>query len=126
MAAQPCLIGAHRFSYPLSGRPARSFVGHLAGILAGYCLAVGLFSWLTPGWTLSLLLWAALGLGYAAARSQQISIPYIRLPGGAAGFGLGSSGGGGGGDLEGGSGGGSGGSLRAGGTRIVNGEIVRG
>jgi hypothetical protein len=102
-------------------------VGHLSGILAGYCLAIGLFSWLTPGWTLSLLLWAALGLGYAAARSQQISIPYIRLPGGAAGFGLSGSGsgsGGGGCDLEGGSG--SVGGLRAGGTRIVNGEIVRG
>lgn len=100
--------------------PLRSFVGHLAGILAGYCVAFHLFSWLSPFWTLSLLLWVALGIAYAAARSQQLSIPYIRLPGGAAGLSplLGGSGDGGS-DPELGGGGGSGA------ARIVNGLIVR-
>lgn len=89
-------------------------MGHLAGILAGYAVAFGLFSWLTPWWTLSLLLWSALGLGYAAARSQQLTIPYIRLPAGPAGP-AGAGPAGSGSDLE------SGG----GGTRIVGGQVVR-
>lgn len=92
-----------------------SFVGHLAGILAGYAVAFGLFSWLTPWWTLSLLLWSALGLGYAAARSQQLAIPYIRLPAGAPGPGVAGAASTGA-DVE------SGGS---GGPRIVGGQIVR-
>ncbi|KAL4442121.1 hypothetical protein ABPG77_011382 [Micractinium sp. CCAP 211/92] len=95
--------------------PKASFVGHLAGILAGYAVAFGLFSWLTPWWTLSLLLWSALGLGYAAARSQQLAIPYIRLPAGAPGPGVAGAASTGA-DVE------SGGS---GGTRIVGGQIVR-
>lgn len=83
--------------------PSRSFVGHLAGMLAGYAVALGAFSWLNPWWSLSLLAWAAMGLSYAAARSRQLVILYIRLPGGAA-FGLGGSpgGGGGGGEVPGG------------------------
>ena len=105
--------------------PSRSFVGHLAGMLAGYAVALGAFSWLNPWWSLSLLAWAAMGLSYAAARSRQLVIPYIRLPGGAA-FGLGGSpgGGGGGGDVESGGVGAKAG-AKAGVTRIVGGEIVR-
>ncbi|EFN58079.1 hypothetical protein CHLNCDRAFT_142374 [Chlorella variabilis] len=105
--------------------PRASFVGHLAGMLAGYAVALGAFSWLNPWWSLSLLAWAAMGLSYAAARSRQLVILYIRLPGGAA-FGLGGSpgGGGGGGDAESGGVGAKAG-AKAGVTRIVGGEIVR-
>lgn len=96
--------------------PRASFAGHLAGILAGYAVALGLFAWLPPWWTVSLLLWVALGLAWAAARAQQLAVPsYMRLPGGTAGLW-----GGGGGDVE----SGGGGSSR--GVRITAaGEIVR-
>ncbi|PSC69748.1 rhomboid family [Micractinium conductrix] len=89
--------------------PKASFIGHLAGILAGYAAAFGLLSWLSPYWTVSLVAWAALLTGHAAARTQQLTIPYIRLPAAAAGLRLlgggGSSSSGGGGDVESGGGG---------------------
>eukprot|EP00884_Botryococcus_braunii_P006607 jgi/Botrbrau1/15948/Bobra.0260s0009.1 len=43
--------------------PRASFVGHLSGILVGYCLAGGLFDWLTPVWAMSLGGWIVLLAG---------------------------------------------------------------
>ena len=41
--------------------PRASFLGHLAGIIVGYAAAFGAFAWMTPFWTLSVALWAAIG-----------------------------------------------------------------
>lgn len=87
-------------------------------MLAGYLVALGTFQFLPTSWVLSLFGWAALGLGWAAARSRDL-VPYIRLPSSIAGLGSGSSSDG---DVE--SGGSSGGSGK---VRIAaNGEILRG
>jgi hypothetical protein len=49
--------------------PRASFLGHLAGIIVGYAAAFGAFAWMTPFWTLSLALWAAMGAQQHTASS---------------------------------------------------------
>ncbi|PRW56550.1 rhomboid 2 [Chlorella sorokiniana] len=98
--------------------PSASFIGHLGGMLAGYLVALGTFQFLSAGWVLGLFGWAALGLGWAAARSREL-VPYIRLPSSIAGLGGGGSGSG---DVESGGSGSGGGKVRIG----ANGEILRG
>ena len=63
-------------------------------MLAGYLVALGTSQLLPTAWLLTLFGWAALGLGWAAARSRQL-VPYIRLPSSIAGLGGGSGHGGG-------------------------------
>lgn len=105
--------------------PKASFVGHLAGILAGYVVASGALGWLGPPGAGCLLLGALAAVAAQAARSGQLGgVPglaglsrlasYLPLPGGGSGS-----------DVEAGASSGSGG-TGGGGTRIVGGQVVRG
>lgn len=58
--------------------PRASFVGHLAGIAVGYCLAYGALDWVTPGWALAATAWLFIGVVYAAVR-RCVSVPWVRL-----------------------------------------------
>ena len=52
--------------------PRASFLGHLAGIIVGYAAAFGAFAWMTPFWTLSLALWAAMGVRRRTASTYNL------------------------------------------------------
>lgn len=41
--------------------PRASWLGHLAGILSGLALALGLLDWVTPYWAACVAMWAAIG-----------------------------------------------------------------
>lgn len=57
--------------------PRASFLGHLAGILAGYCLASGALDWLRPQGAGALLLAALAALAAQAARRGQLALPRL-------------------------------------------------
>ncbi|KAK9819657.1 hypothetical protein WJX72_000848 [[Myrmecia] bisecta] len=59
--------------------PRASFIGHLSGILVGYCTAFGAFDWLTPFWFCSLLVWAAAGMLWSLVRSGHLRLPFLHV-----------------------------------------------
>ncbi|GAB4817660.1 hypothetical protein N2152v2_004706 [Parachlorella kessleri] len=88
--------------------PKASFLGHLAGILAGYLISLGIFDVLGPWGSLAILAAALAGVGWLAFKQGRLQWPrYLPLPSGPAD------------DVEQGSGSGSGP------ARIVNGMIQR-
>ena len=94
--------------------PRASFLGHLAGILAGYLVAFGPLSAIGPWPAIALLAAALAALAVQAARSGQLAaaLQHLPLPAASA-------------DVEAGSGGSSATGGGSGGVRIVGGQIQR-
>lgn len=59
--------------------PRASFVGHLAGILAGLAVAAGAFAWLDSWAFAELLLWGSVALVWSLKVSSPIPVPWIVL-----------------------------------------------
>ena len=60
--------------------PFRSFIGHFSGIIAGLLVGWGLFSWITPYWFVSSLLYLLLFLAVSVKTTTNVSVPCVTIP----------------------------------------------
>mmetsp|Transcript_20319 Transcript_20319/g.47478 ORF Transcript_20319/g.47478 Transcript_20319/m.47478 type:complete len:244 (+) Transcript_20319:3-734(+) len=59
--------------------PNASFVGHLAGILAGYAVGFGALSWVTDYWFFQIMLWMVILVVMSLKTSRVVDIPWITI-----------------------------------------------
>ena len=56
-----------------------SFVGHLSGIIAGFCVSFGWFEWVTPYWLYTSLAFYAVALAINVRETTSVHVPCVEI-----------------------------------------------